>query len=72
MSFAPAWVFVKWHSKEVESENLYLTNVLRRIFDGSFRKHHMGLTIYHLFLIKGPNLLSLEKQSVFFILKAQM
>lgn len=36
-------------------------NVSRGIFDGSFRKQHMGLTaICHLFLIKGPNLLSLE------------
>lgn len=46
-----------------------LNNVLRGIFDGSFRKHHMGLTVIcHLFLIKGLNLLSLE-QPIFFYTK---
>lgn len=53
--------FVKWHFLGSRFGELVFNNVLRGIFDGSFRKHHMGLTVIcHLFLIKGPNLLSLE------------
>lgn len=65
--------FVKWHFLGSRFGELVFNNVLRGIFDGSFRKHHMGLTaICHLFLIKGPNLLSLELPIFFYILKAQM